>query len=97
MNSNKKNNHSDDSIIEMIAGKVVEKIKNDLKLSDAKQEFLSARSIATILDCSISEVRKRIQENGIPTVPFGASGYRVSRVEFERRLARWQAGGDLWD
>ena len=96
MNSNKMNGSPDDSLIEIIAGKVAEKLKHELKFSDVQPEFLSARSIAIILNCSPSEVRKKIQENGIPTVPFGR-GYRVSRVEFEKRLARWQSGGDLWD
>lgn len=82
------------ALADRIAGSVAERLEGKLK---EKSLMLSPKSIAHTLDCSISEVRKQLQEHRIPTVRFGNRGYRVPRDEFEKRIARWRAGGDLWD
>lgn len=60
-------------------------------------DVLSPQSIAQRLDCSVSEVRRHLQEAGIKTLKFGKRGYRVPREEFEKHLERWKNGGELWD
>lgn len=82
-------------VISRIADEIVKRIGQES--SQNVPAMLSPRSIAKILDCSVSEVRKYLQMNGIPTVRFGRRGYRVPREEFEKRMARWKKGGDLWD
>ena len=70
------------------------------RLGESKGEesnMLSPRTIARLLDCSVSEVRMQLQQHGIPTVRFGRRGYRVPREEFEKRINRWKNGGELWD
>jgi excisionase family DNA binding protein len=84
-----------EALIGRIADEVVKRIGQGT--SPTEPAMLSPRSIATILDCSVSEVRRYLQTNGIPTVRFGKRGYRVPKEEFDKRLARWKKGGSLWD
>jgi len=62
-----------------------------------EHEVVSAGTLARMLDCSVSEVRQKIQENRIPVLPFGNRRYRIPREEVEKRLYRWKQGGDFWD
>jgi excisionase family DNA binding protein len=84
-------------IISIIASKVAEEVDKKLKDKTMRAEMLSVKTIAQLLDCSQSEVRKALQQGRMKTVRFGNRGYRVSREEFEKRLARWKNGGELWD
>ena len=84
-------------LVSTIASMVAEAIGKQLNDKNVRAEMLSARTIARIIDCSESEVRKALQQGRIKTVKFGRRGYRVPREEFEKHLTRWKNGGELWD
>lgn len=83
-------------VADIIAEKVADRVLRRLGETSAP-DMLSPRTMARRLDCSVSEVRKMLQERRIPTVRFGSRGYRVAREEFESRLERWKRGGEFWD
>ena len=83
--------------IKIFADIIAEHIVEKMTEKHDRPEYLSPKTIAQILDCSVSEVRKHLQENAIPTLRFGNRGYRVSREEFMKRLIQWEKGGELWE
>jgi excisionase family DNA binding protein len=84
-------------LVSVLASQIADEVSKRLNGLKEQPAMLSARTIAKLLDCSESEVRRMLQQNGIKTLRFGRRGYRVSREEFERHLARWKNGGTLWD
>ncbi len=82
-----------ETLVRQAADLVVERIAGQ----QDEPDFLSPRTIARRLDCSVSEVRRHLQQAGIQTLRFGRRGYRVDRRDFERHIERWKKGGELWD
>jgi len=83
-------------LLDWIFEEIAERINSKLQ-QPQKPEYISARKLAQILDCSVSEVRQKIQKSRLPILPFGSRGYRISMKEVEKRLARWHQGADFWD
>jgi excisionase family DNA binding protein len=83
---------------QLLIDQIADAVAKRLEKSPAQEsDMLSAKTLAKLLDCSESEIRQNIQLRRIPVVPFGSRGYRISRAEYEKRLTRWQSGGDFWD
>jgi excisionase family DNA binding protein len=97
MDKNEKNNFGTNDFLDVLANRIADQVAQRLDGFAKKPEMLSVKSMARILDCSTSEVRKYLQQNSIPSVRFGHRGYRVAREVFEAHLERWKRGGSLWD
>jgi excisionase family DNA binding protein len=97
MDKNAKNSFESVDFFDVLANKIADQVALRLGDSAEKPAMLSVKSMARILDCSTSEVRKYLQQNSIPSVRFGHRGYRVAREVFEAHLERWKKGGSLWD
>ena len=97
MDKNVKNSFESVNFLDLLANKIADKVAQRLGESTEKPAMLSVRTLARILDCSTSEVRKYLQQNSIPSVRFGHRGYRVAREVFEAHLERWKKGGSLWN
>jgi excisionase family DNA binding protein len=97
MDKNEKNNGESQDLMNVLANKIADQVAKRLDGFAGKPVMLSVKSMARLLDCSTSEVRKYLQQNSIPSVRFGHHGYRVAREVFEAHLERWKKGGSLWD
>jgi len=97
MDKNGKNSFESKDFLDVLANKIADQVALRLGELAEKSAMLSVKSIARILDCSTSEVRKYLQQNGIPSVRFGHRGYRVAREVFEAHLEQWKKGGSLWN
>jgi excisionase family DNA binding protein len=97
MDKNGKSSFESKDFLDILANRIADKVAQRLNGFAEKPEMLSVKSMARILDCSTSEVRKYLQQNSIPSVRFGHRGYRVAREVFEAHLERWKRGGSLWD